>query len=64
MGDEAERFRFRAKECRELAKGARDSAARQELLTVAGELEADADRIGAEEGEGEPSMPMQPSTMQ
>jgi hypothetical protein len=53
-GDEADRFRMRAKECRDLAKAARDDAARQELLTIAGELEAEADKIDTEEDDSEP----------
>jgi hypothetical protein len=63
MADEADRFRLRAKECRDLAKAARDDTARQDLLTIAGELEAEADRIDAEEDDPEPPMPM-PPTMQ
>jgi hypothetical protein len=63
MGYEAERLRFHAKECRELARAARDEAARQELLTIADELETEADRIDAEEPDPEPPMPM-PPTMQ
>jgi hypothetical protein len=61
MGDEADRFRFRAKECRDLAKAARDGVTRQELLTIADELEAEADRIDAEEGDPKPPMPMPPT---
>ena len=63
MGQDADRFRLRAKECRNLASAAREEVARQELRTIADELEAEADRIDAEEEDPEPPMPM-PPTMQ
>lgn len=47
-GEDAERFRFRAKQCRELAAVARDPYSRQTLTQMADELEAEADLIGAE----------------
>lgn len=45
MGDEAERFRMRAKQCRELAKVARDGYSRKTLTQMADELDAEADEI-------------------
>jgi hypothetical protein len=61
MGDEADRFRWRAKECRDLAKAARDDTSRHELLTIADELEAEADKIDAEAEDPEPPLPMPPT---
>lgn len=49
MSDDAERFRRRARECRELSAKARVDEVRQELLRLAGELEEEADLIEAEE---------------
>lgn len=49
MGEEAERFRLRAKQCRDLAAIARDDYSRQTLTQMADELEAEADVIDAEQ---------------
>lgn len=57
MTAESERFRMRAKECRELAAVARDEYSRQTLTQIALELDAEADAIEAEEG---PEMPLPP----
>lgn len=46
---ESERFRMRAKQCRELAAVARDDYSRQTLTQMAIELDAEADAIEAEE---------------
>jgi len=45
MGEDAERFRMRAKQCRELAKNARDEHSRKTLNQMADELEAEADKM-------------------
>ena len=45
MGDEAARFRKRARECRELAQDESDHDMRKTLLTVAKDLEDEADEI-------------------
>ena len=45
MGENAERFRMRAKQCRELAKVARDEPSRRTLTQMANELEAEADEL-------------------
>ena len=45
MGADAERFRNRARECRELARRARDESSRKTLTQMAGELEAEADEL-------------------
>lgn len=62
MSDDAERFRRRARQCRELAVRARDDEIRLFLLEVAGELTAEADSLdtagietGVEGGSGEGS---------
>jgi len=60
MGDEADHFRQRARTCRDLATAARDDQSRQELLTMAGELDDEADRIDAEDRG--PRMPMPPAS--
>lgn len=49
MGEVADRFRSRAKQCRELAVAARDDHSRRTLSQMADELEAEADKIAAEE---------------
>ena len=49
MGEDAERFRHRAKECRELARRAHDEYSRETLTEMAAELEAEADEL--EKGE-------------
>ena len=56
MGEDSDRFRKRALECREVAERARTPEARDALLRVADDLEAEADRIDAEEARV-PSMP-------
>jgi hypothetical protein len=49
MGEAADRFRSRAKQCRELAAVARDDYSRRRLSQIADELEEEADLIDAEE---------------
>jgi hypothetical protein len=49
MLDEAKRFRQRALDCRELAKGARDPLDQERLVDIAAELDEEADRIDAED---------------
>ena len=49
MGEVSDRFRARAKQCRELAKSAKDDQARQTLTQTADELEAEAASMDAEE---------------
>jgi len=49
MGEVAERFRARARECRRLAQGARDDFQRATLTKMANELEAEAKLLEAEE---------------
>jgi hypothetical protein len=48
MGDVAERFRARARQCRQLSAAANDAIARQTLTQMADELEAEADLIEAD----------------
>ncbi len=55
MGEAAERFRARAKQCRELARAARDDQARQTLMRMAEELEAESALIDSEELKGDKS---------
>jgi hypothetical protein len=50
MSEESDRFRLRAKQCRELAALARDDYSRNTLRQMAVELDEEADRIEAEEG--------------
>lgn len=45
MGDDAARFRKRARQCRELAQDESDRDMRRTLLTVAKDLENEADEI-------------------
>lgn len=52
MGEAADRFRLRAKQCRELAAAARDDHSRRTLSQMASELDAEADIIDAEEADG------------
>jgi hypothetical protein len=52
MAEDADRFRRRAQQCRELAKLARDDHSRRTLSNMAAELEAEADKIEAEEDGG------------
>jgi len=49
MGEAADRFRLRAKQCRELAAVARDEYSRKTLAQMAVELDEEADTIEAEE---------------
>lgn len=49
MEEIADRFRSRAKQCRELALAARDDDSRRTLSQMADELEAEADKIEVEE---------------
>ena len=49
MGEDADKFRHRARLCRELAKDARQSADRKTLTAMADELEAEAEIIDAED---------------
>lgn len=48
MSEEADRFRIRARQCRELAKNAKDDLSRLTLTGMADELEAEANTIDAE----------------
>jgi hypothetical protein len=49
MGEAADRFRARAKQCRELAAAARHDHSRRTLSHMAMELDAEATAIDAEE---------------
>jgi hypothetical protein len=49
MSEEADRFRRRAQQCRDLAERARDDYSRITLAQMARELEEEADKIDAEE---------------
>jgi hypothetical protein len=49
MGEDSQRFRQRAIQCRILAKDARDAGARQTLNQMGEELDEEADRLDAEE---------------
>ena len=49
MGEDASRFRGRANQCRELSSAAFDMDARRTLNEMADDLEAEADRLDAEE---------------
>lgn len=49
MSEDSERFRLRAKQCRELAAIARDDYSRDTLTQMGVELDEEADRIEAEE---------------
>jgi hypothetical protein len=48
---DADAFRKRARECRDVANGARDPEAQRELRALAEDLENEADRINVEEGD-------------
>jgi hypothetical protein len=50
MSEAAEGFRARAKQCRQLARDARDEKARETLSRMADELDAEAALIDSEEG--------------
>jgi hypothetical protein len=45
MADDAERFRRRARECRQLAAEAPNAQWRDKLVEIADELDAESDRI-------------------
>ena len=47
MSDDADRFRSRAKQCRQLAEDAHDAESRQTLIDMADDLDAEADAIDA-----------------
>lgn len=49
MGEESARFRRRAKQCRELAARAHNPQDCHTLIAMAEDLEAEADRLDAEE---------------
>ena len=49
MGEDASRFRGRANQCRELSSVAFDRDARRTLNEMADDLEAEADRLDADE---------------
>jgi hypothetical protein len=49
MGKDAERFRTRARECRDLSRNARPDEVRRQLLQLADELDVEAELIDAEE---------------
>lgn len=51
MSEDSNRFRIRARECRELVPRAQDPVIREMLKTVAIELEEAADEMDAEEAE-------------
>ncbi len=55
MAEESDRFRSRAKQCRVLAKDARDNQSRQTLSDMAEELEAEAREIDEEEAKAKPN---------
>ena len=48
MGENASRFRSRARHCRDLAKDARDDVTRRNLHQIADDLDAEADSLDAE----------------
>jgi hypothetical protein len=47
---DADAFRKRAKECRDVANGTRDPEAQRELRNLAGDLDSEAGKIDDEEG--------------
>jgi hypothetical protein len=49
MSEDAERFRMRARECRELASKARVEEVRKHLLSLADELDEEAGKIDSDE---------------
>jgi hypothetical protein len=51
VGEVSERFRKRARECRELALRARDEQIRLHLIEVAGDLEIEAAKLDEEDQE-------------
>jgi hypothetical protein len=56
VGEEADQFRARAKQCRSLARDARDGESRRTLDRMAEELDAEAEVIESEE-DREPKRP-------
>ena len=58
MGEESDRFRMRANQCRELSKLARDEDSRQTLARMADELDEEASRIEAEDGPADLNPPL------
>jgi hypothetical protein len=50
VGEVSDRFRKRAKQCRQLAGDAKDDRARQTLTQMASELDAEADLIDSAKG--------------
>jgi hypothetical protein len=48
VGDESDRFRARALQCRALADAARRGEARRSLLEIADDLDEEAEKIDAE----------------
>ena len=54
MSEESDRFRARAKQCRDLAEIARDDDSRRTLSQMADELEGEAAEIESEERESKP----------
>ena len=56
MGEYSERFRQRARQCRELAPLARDDQVREDLLRLANELDEEADAIDSERGADDPGL--------
>jgi hypothetical protein len=53
MGDVSDRFRARAIECRLLAEKTCEGVARNSLLEIADDLDAEADKIDAEDAASE-----------
>jgi hypothetical protein len=49
MSEESERFRLRAKECRDIAARTPDGPWRHQLTNLAKDLDAEADQIESEE---------------
>jgi hypothetical protein len=47
---DADAFRKRARECRDVANGTKDAAARRELRDLAKDLDGEADKMDDEEG--------------
>lgn len=62
MGEDSQRFRQRAKQCRTLAKDARDAESRRTLNQMGEELDEEADRLDAEEVGGSKNIAPPPLT--
>lgn len=58
MGDDAARFRQRARDCRQIAEEAKSPIWRESLLSIAQDLEDEADRLDAEEEASSPFAPL------